>query len=507
MTLIKNRRQFLSDSLVAAAAASVGLAVKPIRSEHKVSANGKIGMAIVGFGNRGKGHARQYALDPRTTVLYVCDPDPSREEIGRLDGLAKMQDGIRPKFVKDMRRVLSDPAVDAVNITSPNHWHGLHALWSLQAGKHCYIEKPLSYNIHESQVITAAAKKYGKIVQTGTQCRSNPANIEAVKFVREGGIGEAKWAHCILYTRRKAIGKRGDYPVPEGVDYDLYCGPARYDRTMPRPRLHYDWHWQRDYGNGDIGNRGPHQTDIARWHLNLDRYPNSVISYGGRLGYDIETEDPDYIDAGDTTNSEISILDYGDKAIVFEMRGLDTKPYFGSCRNWPGIDFGVAVHGTQGFLMQIDYVHSIAFDSEGNAIKEFKGGDDQLHYSNFVDALLSGDSSILKAPVRDGALSVGICHLMDISYYSGEKNHASPAEIATALENVKTPGNHREMLARFVGYLEAFGVDLKKTPLSLGPELKFDPKRERFIDNESADRMISRSEYRKPYPMPDVDQV
>ncbi len=496
-----SRRQFLQ---TAAGTAALGCGVSLFAQEKK-SPNDKIGVAIVGLGSRGNDHVKAFSKDPRSVILYLCDPDESRHDAKRAEKIAETQDGIKPKYLHDMRQALDDKAVDVVTVASTNHWHALHGLWAMQAGKHAYVEKPLSYNIHEGKVLTAAAKKYGRIVQTGTQCRSNPANIEATKFVHDGGIGDATVAHCILYTRRSAIGSLGDYPIPEKIDYEIWCGPAPKGK-LTRPRVHYDWHWQRLFGNGDIGNRGPHQTDLARWHLGLNRYPNSVFTVGGRVGYQAEKKDPNYVEAGDTMNNSISVLDYGDKTIVFEMRALPTERYFGGLPNWKGIDFGVAIHGSKGHLMQIDYGHSIAFDLDGNVLKEFKGANDQFHYENFLTALEKNDPNVLTAPVREGELSAAVCHLMDVPFYLGEQNKVSPKEIAAALPTVKGLDT-KKMFDEFIAYLDNFGVDLGKTPLSLGPKLAVDSKSETFADNAEANKRLSRPEYRAPFQIPSPSDV
>lgn len=216
--------------------------------------------------------------------------------------------------------------------------------------------------------------------QVGTQCRSSKAIIEAVQFIKEGGIGEVNFARGLCYKHRKSIGPLGDYPVPAEVDFNLWSGPAPYTTPkVTRSQFHYDWHWQRHYGNGDLGNQGPHQTDIARWGLGIDQHPLSVISYGGRLGYQAERKDDNYVDAGDTANTEVSIYDYGDKCIVFETRGLSVKDSADEELNklfqsTGENKIGVVFYGSDGYLVQATYAHAIAYDKQMKVIKEFKGG-------------------------------------------------------------------------------------------------------------------------------------
>ncbi len=297
------RRRFVGDSLAAAAAVT---AVPYIAKAQ--GANEKLGVAVVGARGRGGSHIGAFLGNSQTQVLYLVDVD---EEVGEKRGkdIAKKQ-GFAPKFVRDMRDAFDDKAVDIVSTATPNHWHALCGIWAMQAGKDVYIEKPVCHDIAEGTALIAAARKYGRMCQVGTQCRSNPAIRDAMAFLHGGGIGEVKLARGLCYKRRKSIGAKGDYPIPDGVDFNLWSGPAPYtDPKLTRGQFHYDWHWQRHYGNGDLGNQGPHQTDIARWGLGVDAHPKSVFSYGGRLGYQAERKDDSYIDAGDAPNTEDSIND------------------------------------------------------------------------------------------------------------------------------------------------------------------------------------------------------
>jgi len=525
-----SRRRFLEDSLfatfaVGAAAASFSAVQQPLFAVEKVAPSERLGVLLVGAGGRGGDHIKFYANDKRTEIRFVCDPDSAMAE-KRCADIEKLQ-GTRPKAVDDLRKVLEEKSIDIVTCAATNHWHALTGIWAMQAGKHCFIEKPICHNIHEGKALVAAAKKYKKIVQTGTQCRSIPINIEIVKFVREGGIGDVNFARGLCFKRRKAIGPLGDYPIPESVNYDLWSGPAQV-KPVTRQRFHYDWHWQRYYGNGDLGNQGPHQTDIARWFLGVDRFPQSVISYGGRLGYDVEMKDTNYVDAGDVANTEVSIYDYGDKCIVFETRGLPTPNVDIPVGEGLGTQVGVLVYGKNGYAIQgsakgQSYSYAAAYDLNGKLIREFKGGgnivetqttgatttfpaSDAMHYGNFVEAVLTNNPGILNADARCGALSAAVSHLGNISYYLGEKNKVSVAELKKSLESIKSFDDNAVTLARTVEHLEANGVDLKRTPLALGPMLKIDVEKEVFIDNAEANAMLTR-DYRAPYVVPAPENV
>ncbi len=294
------------------------------------------------------------------------------------------------------------------------------------------------------------------------------------------------------------------------MDFNLWSGPAKYTTPkLTRQRFHYDWHWQRLYGNGDSGNQGPHQTDIARWGLGINRHPNSVIAYGGRLGYQAERHDPNYVDAGDTANTEIAIYDYGNKCMVFETRGLSVdnsadkqiNDMFNSRR---GNKIGVIFYGTEGYLVQTSYTSCTAFDLKGKPFKRFGGGGD--HFGNFVSAVHSRNADSLNSDAFQGHLSAALAHLANISYYLGENNKVSVAEAKAVLEKVKSRDDNIETLNRTVQHLKDNDVDLDKYPMSMGPLLQFDPVREVFTNSSAANKILHR-EYRNPFVCPTADMV
>lgn len=500
-----NRRQFST-----LAATSFFAAAAP-RFSRAQSPNEQLGVCIAGLNGRGGEHIRGFNKDPRTVIRAIVDID---EEVGRkrADQIADLQ-GKRPELFTDVREALDMDGVEVLACATPNHWHSLMGVWAMQAGKDVYVEKPISHNIHEGRALVAAAARYGRMFQTGTQCRSSGAVQEAMKFIAEGGIGECNFARGLCYKRRKAIGALGNYPIPERVDFNLWSGPATFtDPRLTRPNFHYDWHWQRHYGNGDLGNQGPHQTDIARWGLGLNRHPNSIISYGGRLGYQAEKKDDNYVDAGDTANTEVSIYDYGDKCIVFETRGLDISTSSGrevEAMFGPGSGnkIGVIFYGSNGYLAQTRYDYCIAFDKDLNQTREFKTGDvGDAHFGNFIDACITRDYASLNADAMTGHLSAAVSHLGNISYYLGESNRVSAEEIEAVVSKVKSLDDNVATLQRTVEHLKANNVDLAKTPLSLGPMLHFDNETERFTNNDEANNWLAR-EYRAGFEVPSGDKV
>ena len=240
----------------------------------------------------------------------------------------------------------------------------------MQAGKDVYVEKPVSHNVSEGRRIVETARKHNRICQAGTQCRSTRAVIEAIDYVHSGKIGEVKLARGLCYNRRPSIGPKGVYKVPPQVDYNLWAGPARM-LPLTRRNFHYDWHWQREWGNGDMGNQGPHQMDIARWGLGLDRLADTAIAYGGRLGYE---------DAGDTANTEVAIFVSATRRWRLKFAGWRTDALRGA-------RVGVIFYGSEGYVVMTSYEAGIALDPSGKLVRKFQGGGD--HFGNFIDAVLA----------------------------------------------------------------------------------------------------------------------
>ena len=507
----RTRRQFLQESLCAAAALSASPMFSSRAAGQATSANDKLLCAVIGCHGRGGDHIDAYSNRKDCEIAYIVDID---EKVGQkgCDTVEK-KTGRRPKWVRDMREVFDDKSIHFISTATPNHWHALCGVWAMQAGKDAYIEKPISHDIPEGAALVAAAKKYGRICQVGTQCRSHQAIQDAMKFIADGGIGQVNLSRGLCYKRRGSIGPLGDYPIPAQVDFNLWSGPAPYSTPkLTRPQFHYDWHWQRLYGNGDSGNQGPHQTDIARWGLGINRHPNSVITYGGRLGYQAERKDDEYVDAGDTANTEVAIYDYGDKCMVFETRGLSVddsaderiNELFGSTKGTKGNKIGVIFYGTEGILVQRTYTDCVAFDPKGSVIKEFKGGGD--HYGNFINAVRSRKAESLNSDAFQGHLSAALAHLANISYYLGEANKVSAEQAKAVLAKIKSRDDNVETLNRTVQHWKDNGVDLGKTPMSMGPLLQFDPVKEVFTNSPEANKILRR-QYREPFVCPLPEKV
>lgn len=510
------RRQFVQKATAAGAATAALSNIPAVHAQdggQQLSSPGsEMQVAIIGAGGRGGTHISEMLNADGVTISHVCDVDEGTSS-KRADAIEESQ-GKRPTMEKDLRRILDDKSVDMITVATPNHWHALAGVWAMQAGKDAYIEKPVCHNVAEGSALIAAARKYDRMCQVGTQCRSSQAVIDAVDYINSGAIGEVKFARGLCYKRRKSIGALGDYGIPSNVDFNLWSGPAQYsDPKLTRERFHYDWHWQRAYGNGDLGNQGPHQTDIARWGLGVDTHPSSIISYGGRLGYQAERKDSSYVDAGDTANTEVSIYDYGDKCIVFETRGLSVE---GSAddevnlffANQRGNKIGVIFYGTEGFVTQTSYNSCAAYDKDYNLIKEFRVGGNLngVHFGNFLDACRQRNAGLLNADVREGHLSAAVSHLGNISYYMGESNHVSEFELREAIGKVKSLDDNNATIDRTIAHLTKNGVDLEKYPISLGATLEFDPEKEVFTNSDAANEWLTR-DYRSDFVCPSASDV
>ncbi len=372
-----------------------------------------------------------------------------------------------------------------MSIATPNHWHALAAIWAMQAGKDVYVEKPVSHNVSEGRRIVEAARKYNKICQTGTQSRSTKGMREAIDYIHSGKIGEVKVARGTCYKRRKSIGERGVYAVPSDVSYDLWGGPAPLVE-ITRPKFHYDWHWQWLWGNGDLGNQGIHQMDIARWGLGVNTLSSSVISYGGRWGY---------TDAGETANTQVVSHEFGDKSLIFEVRGLETPPYKGSMS-------GVIFEGSDGYVVMGSYESGSAFDKGGALVRKFAGGGD--HFGNFVSAARSRKVGDLNADILEGHLSSALCHLGNISYRLGSST--TMADAGDRAKEIKTHDNALDTFTRMGEHLKANQLELDKLPVQFGQLLTVDVGSESFAGDDAANAMLTR-EYRAPYIVPAAGAV
>jgi predicted dehydrogenase len=502
------RRAFLQTSALAGAAWTA-------RSWAAVpGANGDIRVAVVGLNGKGKDHVSAFRNIPGVRVVALCDVDrnvlDSNVEAARALGE-------QPQAFEDYRELLAHKDIDAVSIVTPNHQHTLQAVWALQAGKDVFVEKPVSHDLWEGQQLVRAANKYGRIVQAGMQNRSSPPIAQAIAWQRAGHIGKIKVARGLCFKRRESIGKTsGPQPVPKGVNYDLWLGPLPKG-PLRRTRLHYDWHWQWATGNGDIGNQGNHQLDVARRFLGQAGLPPLVSSAGGRLGYS---------DDGETPNTLIVSYDYPGAPLVFELRGLPTKAdaagaskpaapppvantpgatwspprATGQMDEYRGLSVGNIIECEGGYIEVAagNYTSARAFDAKGKLLQEWTGS--ASHYANFIDAVKSRKASDLNAPVVEGHVSSCLSHLANVSQLLGHSAHAT--EVSKAFSG-DAPLD--DAFARMKQHLAANGIDAEQTMVQLGAALTLDPKTERFTgDHAAAATRASRHEYRQPFAVPEI---
>jgi len=477
-----NRRDFLKTSVLTTA--SLSLLPSVVRAR-VVGANEDIRFAVVGFNGRGESHLGGLRKLKGTRLVALCDVDSEVLE----KETKKCQDrGEEVQGYTDIRKLLENENIDVVTFATPNHWHALGSIWAIQAGKDVYVEKPVSHNVWEGRQLVAAARKHNRIVQTGTQARSSRAVQEAIAWSREGHLGKIIRARALCYKSRPSIGKvSAATPIRATVDYDLWCGPAPKAPLM-RKKLHYDWHWVWPTGNGDLGNQGVHQMDIARWALGEEELSPRVLAIGGRLGYE---------DDGTTPNTLIVLHDYKAAPLIFEVRGLPAAEGASNMDKYRGESIGVLVD-FEGGSMEIpaSYNKVLVYDKDNKeVVKTFTGG--ETHFENFIKAVRSRKTSDLNADILEGHLSAGLCHTANISYRLGQPH--SPDQIRDA---AKADKDLAEALGRMEEHVAANKVDLQKTPATLGAVLKMDPKTERFVENPAADKMLTR-EYRQPFVVPE----
>jgi predicted dehydrogenase len=465
------RRDFIRKSVMGTAGIAIGGIGFSSKSYASImGANERISLAVIGIRNQGGFHIESWCnlKDSHNVQLKtLCDTD---EQL--FDSRSKMvieKTGAKPLTEWDLRKVLDDKDIDAVSIVTPNHWHALATIWACQAGKHVYVEKPASYNILEGRKMVEAARKYNLMVQVGLNNRSSANVIEAIKFLHDGGIGEVYMARGLCYKARDSYGIAKDSTPPATFHYDRWLGPAPW-RPYNEKRSHYCWHWYWDTGNGDTGNTGPHQLDIARWGLNKNEHPVSVYSTGGLYGLKKEESSPDKRTPGvmvyggvetygndmtsqETPNTQTCAFKYKDGTMLeFETRGRYTNH-----EGFKGNEVGNLFYGTEGYLEIFNDTWKAFRKREKEPFassKEVVGNGGGNHYTNFIEALRSGKNTDLHCDINEGVLSSDLPHLANISY-------------------------------------------------RLGRGLEFNGAAEKFVNDPEADAMLTRKEYRKPYVVPD----
>jgi predicted dehydrogenase len=472
-----NRRSFLKKSLAAAATVTVA----GTKSSGRVlGANDVIRVGVAGLNGRGSAHVAGFA--GMSGVQVTCLIDPDTRTFDRRAAEVQKRGGNQPRTIQDVRRALEDRNLDAITIATPNHWHALMTIWAAQAGKHVYVEKPCSHNVKEGRIAMQTARRHNVIVQHGTQSRSDATWANIIEVVRSGKLGRLLVARGLVYKPRASIGTQPNSQPPKEVDFNLWLGPAAR-QPFHANLVHYNWHWFWDFGNGDIGNQGVHQMDIARWGIAGATLPRSVVAVGGRYGYS---------DQGQTPNSQLAIFDYGPTKLIFEVRGLRTDRYRGQgIGNIFHLEEGT-IAGTQFFPRKS--IKPAPLPQVENRSPRPGGRD---HFANFIAAIRSRRVEDLNADILEGHYSSALCHLANISYRLGRESAFNPQARAFGSDK---DGN--ETLERMEEHLRNNGLQLDGLRLRVGPRLEIDAANETIVNNNEASRLLTRS-YREGFVVPE----
>ena len=476
-----HRRQFLQTSLAAGVFAAVGSQATPVRA-----ANEEINLAVIGLGGRGGEHLGMFSKVPGVKIAGLVDPDEQRQA----NTLKRFP---QAKAYADIRKMLQDDSIDVVSIATCNHWHCLAASWAMQAGKDVYVEKPLSHSQWEGRQVVNAARKYDKIVQHGTQQRSSPFQSEIKEYLhQEKALGEIQYVQVCRYGVRQAIGRRSTpLPIPEGVDYNLWLGPAA-DEPLYREKFHYDWHWDWNTGSGEMGNWGVHVLDDVRNVVFQDEVtlPTRILTGGGRIAYR---------DAGQTPNVHFAYFDTGKIPTYIGLSNLPAAPGSRQSLSYRGV--------STGYYVQCEGGHYAgkrgggdAFDKDGKKIRSFKGDSGSQHGANFIDAVRKRDRSLLASEIAVGHDSTGWCNLANIGFRAG-----GTFALDQAKERHPDDATWQELLQQMQTHVEAHGYQMSDVEMRLSPMLQHDPETELFTgDNADLANQFLKRTYRAGFAVPEI---
>ena len=470
------RRSFLKHT----SAAGFGLALASPLSR-VLGANGDIRIAVVGVNGRGSNHIDEFRKIDGVRLVALCDVD-HKVLAARAEKLAN--DGNPVKTFVDARELLDSGEVDAISIATTNHSHALLTVWGCQAGKDVYVEKPCSHNVFEGRKAVEAARKYKRIVQHGTQSRSSAGWARTVAAIQSGKYGRLLVSKGYCCKPRWSIGFKPYRDAPENLDFNLWLGPAP-EQPYHDNLVHYNWHWFWDFGNGDMGNQGVHQIDIARWAIQGATLPRSVVTMGGRY-----VDGPNFKDQAQTPNMELSVFDFGESLIVFETRGLVGRmPEFPNQVDNEFYLEGGVIRGQKFFPAGKGEGESLV-DVE---VKRGPGG----QFENFIHAVRSRKVDELHADILEGHYSSALCHLGNISYRLGNE-----VPFGMQTDRFGTSSVISDAMMTVLENTQAIGVDPARNTYCLGPKLEFDAARETFNGNPAANLLLSRF-YREPFVVPE----
>ncbi len=492
-----SRRRLLKQTASFSALAMVGKAVTARAADEPVpvpppkrGANEKIRVAVAGIHGQGSSHIKGYAAMKDVEIVYLVDPDSSLFE-GRCQDIEKVRkdaklESYRPKCVQDIRSILDDKNLDVVSIATPNHWHSLMTIWACQAGKDVYVEKPMSHNIHEGRIAVETARKYNRIVQHGTQSRSDMKWARTAAAIASGKLGKLLISRALCYkagggdSTRGDIGFRPHKQPPKELDFNLWLGPAR-EQPYHENIVHYRWHWFWDFGNGDLGNQGVHQMDIARWGIPGATLPKSIWTFGGRLGF---------YDQGEAASTQMAIMDFGGTKLIFETRGLKSE-------NYRGVGIGNIFHLEAGDIVNGEFYPKGSEEKAPLPDVEVKLGPGGDRLKNFLAAVRSRNRADLNAEILEGHYSAALCHLCNMSIRLGSKVPFRPRDAF-----FETDSDAADVLDRTEKHLAANGLDIEKSGFTLGRKLVVDAKTESIVDDPEANQLLTRH-YRKGFEVPD----
>lgn len=481
-----SRRKFIASSLATTTAIGTfgTLASQPARLLGG-SRKQKVAMGFISCGGRSRRLMEQFQKTGMADVVAICDPDQTRMDLV-IEKIAP-----QAQTYTDLRKLLEDPSIDAVVVATCNHWHCLAAIWAMEAGKHVYVEKPLSHSQWEGDQAVAAARRYGKVCQIGTQQRSDPMQAEIKKFLHEEkALGEIKAAKVNRYGVRGEIGKR-DTPlqIPKPVNYDLWLGPAQ-DQPILRRGLHYDWHWDWNTGSGEMGNWGVHVLDDVRNNIFQDsvKLPQKIFGGGGRVVWD---------DAGQTPNVHFTYFDTGSIPVVIGLTNLPEKPGskktprpHGPPSGYVAICEGGEFHGRRG--------KGVAYDNEGKVIRKFSGNaGDLTHQKNFLDAVIANDPALLNADIEIGHHSTGWCNLANISYRAGSQMSVDD------IRSINQP-QWQQLIDQMTGHLSVYDLKLDDQVIQLSPMLSLNEEGQFVGDHSDTANPFLKRAYRKGFEVPEL---
>ena len=450
------RRRFLK---TASATAGASFLITGTRASGSIdNANERVRIAVAGLNGRGKSHIGGWLGQKNVEIAYVIDPDKKVLASGLKSVQSRTEGKYTTKGVTDVREALADKTLDAISVATPNHWHSLITIWAAQAGKHVYVEKPMSHDCDEGRVVVDAQKKYGVVIQHGTQQRSSASVAGLHEAIQAGKFGRLKISYGYCCKPRGSIGHKPVSTAPSNLDWNLWRGPAQIDEFHSN-YVHYNWHWFWKTGNGDMNNQGTHQLDVARWALDTDQtHPIRVIGLGGRFQWK---------DQGETPNTMFGMAEYPNgQYVMFNVRNVNYKGYKRQVENEYYFEDGGKIIGGKYYPKGSD---------KGEAVKVppgkvTPGG----NWGSFIAACRAGDPSMANGNAMDAHYGCVLGHLMNNSYRLG--NSVPFNTKAGGFAENSDASKHFLALHEMMKKGAGLGEDAKYV---VGPWLNYDPKSER----------------------------